>query len=58
MTDQAWCAAITLMLQYFYTSAFTWQLVEGIHIYRVLVTVFIVDKRWHLFLFLSIGWGK
>ncbi|EDV26108.1 uncharacterized protein TRIADDRAFT_55871 [Trichoplax adhaerens] len=55
--DKGWCTAITVMLQFFFTSIFTWQLVEGIHLYRVLVTVFIIERRWHIYLFLAIGWG-
>ncbi|EDV26110.1 uncharacterized protein TRIADDRAFT_55875 [Trichoplax adhaerens] len=55
-SDSPLCIAKAIMLQYVATACFTWMLVEGIHMYRLLITVFTQDSRlWTLFYF-GLGW--
>ena len=46
-----------MILFYFYLAVFSWMLLEGIHIYRMLVKVFGADKDSRKVFFLA-GWGK
>ena len=52
---KAVCKGIAIALQYLYTSAIFWMCIEGIHLYRKVVKVFIkscVKKYYYIF-----GWG-
>jgi hypothetical protein len=42
--------------QYFFTAVLTWMLAEGIHLYIMLVKVFVFNK--HYLAYIAIGWGR
>ncbi|XP_077987449.1 uncharacterized protein LOC144442051 [Glandiceps talaboti] len=49
------CAAVAFMLHYFFLAAFSWMLIEGIHLYMKSRMVFGKDvKTW---IFFVLGWG-
>lgn len=50
------CVAVAVMLHYFFTASFTWMLVEAIHLFLKIVSVFnirITRMRYYV----AIGWG-
>ncbi|KAK7097764.1 adhesion G protein-coupled receptor L4-like [Littorina saxatilis] len=49
------CKTVAILLHYSMTALFCWMLVEGIHIYVLLVKVF--KRGSHLKKYLAIGWG-
>ena len=52
---QGLCRAIAVALQYLYTAAIFWMGIEGVHLYRKVVEVFMkacVKKHYCIF-----GWG-
>jgi hypothetical protein len=50
------CKAVTALIQYFFLSAFSWMLCEGVMLYLMLVQVFsTLKQKWWFFLLL--GWG-
>ena len=50
------CKTVAITLHYSLTALFCWMLVEGIHIYVLLVKVF--KRGSHLKKYCAIGWGK
>ena len=54
---QIFCKIIAILLHYAYLASFCWMLVEGIHLYRLIVIVYGNEKnlKW---LYYVIGWGK
>ncbi|XP_057296181.1 adhesion G-protein coupled receptor D1-like [Hydractinia symbiolongicarpus] len=50
------CTGISIGMMFCYLSAFFWMLVEGIHVYQLVVKVFRVVKMMKIYL--AIGWGK
>ena len=55
---QIGCFAAAVCLYYFYTCVFTWMLVEGVHIYFMVIRVFELTGRGRKRVYLVIGWGK
>ena len=58
MGDCVWqwaCKTVAITLHYSLTALFCWMLVEGIHIYVLLVKVF--KRGSHLKKYCAIGWG-
>ncbi|GFU01715.1 adhesion G protein-coupled receptor L1 [Nephila pilipes] len=51
-----WCTVIAGMLHYFFLSAFSWMLLEGVHIYLLLVVVF-ASRRSHWEKYYLFGYG-
>ncbi|CAH1271837.1 ADGRD1 [Branchiostoma lanceolatum] len=48
------CKVFAVLLHYIYLAAFTWMLVEGIHLYNVIIRVFAHVRLLYYYL---IGWG-
>ena len=53
---QTACLAITIILHDAFLHVFGWMLVEAIHLYRMIIIVFGVDKDLNR-VYLLIGWG-
>lgn len=51
-----WCTVIAGMLHYFFLSAFSWMLLEAVHIYLLLVVVF-ASRRSHWEKYYLFGYG-
>nr|XP_042909926.1 latrophilin-like protein 1 isoform X2 [Parasteatoda tepidariorum] len=54
--DENLCAVVAGMLHYFFLSAFSWMLLEGVHIYMLLVVVF-ASRRSHWEKYYLFGYG-
>ncbi|XP_072026706.1 uncharacterized protein [Amphiura filiformis] len=50
------CKLMTVLLHFLYTAMFSWMLVEGIHLYRQIVTVFESGKS-QIWIYFAVGWG-
>ncbi|XP_005403043.1 PREDICTED: adhesion G-protein coupled receptor D1 isoform X2 [Chinchilla lanigera] len=50
------CQVLATLLHYFFLSAFAWMLVEGLHLYSMVITVFGSEGSKHLYYY-GIGWG-
>ncbi|XP_023576398.1 adhesion G-protein coupled receptor D1 isoform X2 [Octodon degus] len=50
------CQALATLLHYFFLSAFAWMLVEGLHLYSMVIKVFGSEGGKHLYYY-GIGWG-
>uniref|UniRef100_A0A8C0X2Q8 Adhesion G-protein coupled receptor D1 n=1 Tax=Castor canadensis TaxID=51338 RepID=A0A8C0X2Q8_CASCN len=50
------CQVLATLLHYFFLSAFAWMLVEGLHLYSMVIKVFGSEDSKHLFYY-GIGWG-
>ncbi|KAM6155795.1 adhesion G-protein coupled receptor D1 [Rhynchocyon petersi] len=50
------CQVLAVLLHYFFLSAFSWMLVEGLHLYSMVIKVFGSEDSKH-FYYYSIGWG-
>lgn len=48
---------MAILLHFFFLSAFAWMLVEGLHLYSMVVKVFGSEGSKH-FYYYGIGWGK
>lgn len=48
---------MAVLLHFFFLSAFAWMLVEGLHLYSMVVKVFGSEGSKH-FYYYGIGWGK
>jgi G protein-coupled receptor 133 len=48
---------LATLLHYFFLSAFAWMLVEGLHLYSMVIKVFGSEDSKHLFYY-GIGWGR
>ncbi|XP_006878067.1 PREDICTED: probable G-protein coupled receptor 133-like [Chrysochloris asiatica] len=56
-TGTAACRVLAVLLHFFFLSAFAWMLVEGLHLYSMVVRVFGSEDSKHLYYY-SIGWGS
>ncbi|RDD37702.1 Adhesion G-protein coupled receptor D1 [Trichoplax sp. H2] len=52
---QVACKITSILLHFFYLAAFSWMMVEGIHLYFVIIAVF--NQRSKMKFYLSLGWG-
>ncbi|XP_077015653.1 adhesion G-protein coupled receptor D1 isoform X2 [Tamandua tetradactyla] len=50
------CQVLAVLLHYFFLSAFAWMLVEGLHLYSMVVQVFGSEDTKHL-CYYGLGWG-
>lgn len=50
------CKVMAVLLHFFFLSAFAWMLVEGLHLYSMVVKVFGSEGSKH-FYYYGIGWG-
>ena len=55
--SQVVCKIIAVFMHYFYLTAFTWMLVEGLHLYLKVVQVFKTENVKILYYYIF-GWGK
>ena len=46
-----------MLLHYFFLSAFSWMLVEGLHLYSMVIKVFGSEDSKHRYYY-GIGWGR
>ncbi|XP_066459512.1 adhesion G-protein coupled receptor D1 isoform X2 [Eleutherodactylus coqui] len=51
------CKIIAILLHFFFLSAFAWMLVEGLHLYSMVIKVFGSEESKH-FYYYGIGWGS
>lgn len=51
------CRVLAGLLHYFFLSAFAWMLVEGLHLYSLVIKVFGSEDSQHL-CYYGIGWGR
>uniref|UniRef100_A0A670JU74 Adhesion G-protein coupled receptor D1 n=1 Tax=Podarcis muralis TaxID=64176 RepID=A0A670JU74_PODMU len=51
------CKILAVLLHFFFLSAFAWMLVEGFHLYSMVIKVFGSEESKHLYYY-GIGWGK
>ncbi len=53
---QVACKIIAIVLHYAYLATFCWMLVEGLHLFRLIVIVYGHEKnmKW---LYYAVGWG-
>uniref|UniRef100_UPI00358EE5FD cadherin EGF LAG seven-pass G-type receptor 2 isoform X3 n=1 Tax=Myxine glutinosa TaxID=7769 RepID=UPI00358EE5FD len=54
--NQFACTVIAILLHYFFMCCFTWLLVEGLHIYRMLAELRNINHG-HMRFYYAIGWG-
>ncbi|XP_077317905.1 adhesion G-protein coupled receptor D1 isoform X2 [Lithobates pipiens] len=50
------CKIVAILLHFFFLSAFAWMLVEGLHLYSMVIKVFGSEESKHLYYY-GIGWG-
>ena len=55
-TSQGACVAVAALVQYFLIAAFCWMLVEGIYFYLLVVKVYNIENKMHIYHVMS--WGK
>ncbi|XP_048199115.1 adhesion G-protein coupled receptor D1 isoform X2 [Perognathus longimembris pacificus] len=55
--DTVPCRALAMLLHYFFLSTFAWMLVEGLHLYSMVIKVFGSEDSKHLYYY-GIGWGS
>ncbi|XP_029294812.1 adhesion G-protein coupled receptor D1 isoform X2 [Cottoperca gobio] len=51
------CKVMAVLLHFFFLSAFAWMLVEGLHLYSMVVKVFGSEGSKHIYYY-AIGWGS
>ena len=51
------CKVMAVLLHFFFLSAFSWMLVEGLHLYSMVVKVFGSEGSKHIYYY-GIGWGE
>uniref|UniRef100_A0A8D2L9S6 Adhesion G protein-coupled receptor D1 n=1 Tax=Varanus komodoensis TaxID=61221 RepID=A0A8D2L9S6_VARKO len=51
------CKVLAVLLHFFFLSAFAWMLVEGFHLYSMVIKVFGSEESKHLYYY-GIGWGR
>nr|XP_015221485.1 PREDICTED: adhesion G-protein coupled receptor D1 isoform X2 [Lepisosteus oculatus] len=51
------CKIMAILLHFFFLSAFAWMLVEGLHLYSMVIKVFGSEESKH-FYYYGIGWGS
>lgn len=54
--SQVPCQVLAVLLHYFFLTAFAWMLVEGLHLYSMVIKVFGSEDSKHLYYY-GIGWG-
>uniref|UniRef100_A0A8D0H9K0 Adhesion G-protein coupled receptor D1 n=1 Tax=Sphenodon punctatus TaxID=8508 RepID=A0A8D0H9K0_SPHPU len=54
--DTVPCKILAILLHFFFLSAFAWMLVEGFHLYSMVIKVFGSEESKH-FYYYGIGWG-
>ncbi|KAJ7309720.1 hypothetical protein JRQ81_007782 [Phrynocephalus forsythii] len=50
------CKILAILLHFFFLSAFTWMLVEGFHLYSMVIKVFGSEESKHAYYY-AVGWG-
>ncbi|XP_074061347.1 adhesion G-protein coupled receptor D1 [Macrotis lagotis] len=50
------CKVLAVLLHFFFLSAFAWMLVEGLHLYSMVIKVFGSEESKHVYYY-AIGWG-
>ncbi|XP_014642736.1 PREDICTED: adhesion G-protein coupled receptor D1-like [Ceratotherium simum simum] len=50
------CRVLAMLLHYFFLSAFAWMLLEGLHLYSMVIKVFGSEDSKHLYYY-GMGWG-
>ncbi|KAJ7397872.1 hypothetical protein BTVI_131075 [Pitangus sulphuratus] len=50
------CKILAILLHFFFLSAFAWMLVEGFHLYSMVIKVFGSEESKHLYYY-GVGWG-
>ncbi|CAH3039846.1 unnamed protein product [Porites evermanni] len=55
-SDKVLCKTIAVFLHYFFMTAFTWMLVEGVHLYLKVVQVY-KSENLKMFYYYASGWG-
>ena len=55
-TSQGACVTVAALLQYFLMAAFCWMFVEGIYLYLLVVKVYNIENKMHIYHVMS--WGK
>lgn len=56
LASQVPCQVLAVFLHYFFLAAFAWMLVEGLHLYSMVIKVFGSEDSKHLYYY-GIGWG-
>lgn len=51
------CQVLAMLLHFFFLSVFAWMLVEGLHLYSMVIKVFGSEDSKHLYYY-GIGWGR
>lgn len=51
------CKILAILLHFFFLSTFAWMLVEGFHLYSMVIKVFGSEEN-KLLYYYGIGWGK
>lgn len=51
------CRVLAVLLHYFFLGTFAWMLVEGLHLYSMVIKVFGSEDSKHLYYY-GIGWGR
>lgn len=51
------CKVLAVLLHFFFLSAFAWMLVEGLHLYSMVIKVFGSEASKHIYYY-GIGWGS
>lgn len=51
------CKIMAVLLHFFFLCAFAWMLVEGLHLYSMVIKVFSSEGSKH-FYYYAIGWGE
>ena len=57
LRSQVPCQVLAVLLHYFFLSAFAWMLVQGLHLYSMVIKVFGSEDSKHLYYY-GIGWGR
>ena len=57
LVKQAACEAVAILLHYFFTVAFMWQLVEAILVFTLVLNIRIKPKQIRM-LCAALGWGE
>ncbi|MGH0140739.1 UNVERIFIED_CONTAM: hypothetical protein FKN15_072250 [Acipenser sinensis] len=51
------CKIMAILLHFFFLSAFAWMLVEGLHLYSMVIKVFGSEESKHIYYY-GVGWGS
>ena len=58
LVKQAACETVAILLHYFFTAAFMWQLVEAILVFALSIVSHIETKPKQIILCAALGWGE